>query len=64
MQTLSAVFEFLQFGSVDNLQISAMDLKGLAWIGNLYEKFEAMCLEVEEVMYQVNTLFCCLANYI
>lgn len=29
-----------------------MDLKGLAWIGNIYEKFEAMCLEVEEVVYQ------------
>lgn len=29
-----------------------MDLKGLAWIGNIYEKFEAMCLEMEEVMYQ------------
>lgn len=41
-----------------------MDLKGLAWIGNIYEKFEAMCLEVEEVMYQVNTRFCCLVNYI
>ncbi|XP_071907135.1 uncharacterized protein [Coffea arabica] len=29
-----------------------MDLKGLAWIGNIYDKFEAMCLEMEEVMYE------------
>lgn len=29
-----------------------MDFKGLTWVGNIYQKFEAMCLEVEEVMYQ------------
>ncbi|GLT30217.1 hypothetical protein SLA2020_050310 [Shorea laevis] len=29
-----------------------MDLKGITWVGNVYQKFEAMCLEVEEVMYQ------------
>ncbi|GAB4824899.1 hypothetical protein Ancab_007770 [Ancistrocladus abbreviatus] len=29
-----------------------MDLKGIAWVGNMYEKFEAMCVEVEETMYQ------------
>ncbi|XP_022864711.1 uncharacterized protein LOC111384634 isoform X2 [Olea europaea var. sylvestris] len=29
-----------------------MDFKGLAWADNVYEKFEAMCLEVEEVMRQ------------
>ncbi|XP_044502761.1 uncharacterized protein LOC123223590 isoform X2 [Mangifera indica] len=29
-----------------------MDLKGIAWVGHVYQKFEAMCLEVEEVMYQ------------
>ncbi|GAA0143603.1 hypothetical protein LIER_04249 [Lithospermum erythrorhizon] len=29
-----------------------MDLKGITWPGNIYQKFEAMCLEVEEVMYQ------------
>ncbi|XP_048232458.1 uncharacterized protein LOC8264205 isoform X3 [Ricinus communis] len=29
-----------------------MDLKGISWVGNIYQKFEAMCLEVEEVMYQ------------
>ena len=35
-----------------------MDLKGLAWIGNIYDKFEAMCLEMEEVMYEVDVLTC------
>ncbi|KAG2712513.1 hypothetical protein I3760_04G130200 [Carya illinoinensis] len=30
----------------------AMDVKGITWVGNIYQKFEAMCLEVEEVMYQ------------
>ncbi|PON35358.1 hypothetical protein PanWU01x14_336910 [Parasponia andersonii] len=29
-----------------------MDVKGITWVGNVYEKFEAMCLEVEEIMYQ------------
>ncbi|KAI3465832.1 hypothetical protein Pfo_022495 [Paulownia fortunei] len=29
-----------------------MDFKGITWAGNIYQKFEAMCLEVEEVMYQ------------
>ncbi|KAL7087007.1 hypothetical protein ACP275_13G038700 [Erythranthe tilingii] len=29
-----------------------MDFKGITWAGNIYEKFEAMCLEVEEVMYE------------
>lgn len=29
-----------------------MDVKGITWVGNVYQKFEAMCLEVEEVMYQ------------
>lgn len=29
-----------------------MSFKGIAWAGNVYEKFEAMCLEVEEAMYQ------------
>ncbi|XP_073124205.1 uncharacterized protein [Henckelia pumila] len=29
-----------------------MDFKGVAWAGEVYQKFEAMCLEVEEVMYQ------------
>ncbi|XP_073026987.1 uncharacterized protein [Primulina eburnea] len=29
-----------------------MDFKGVAWAGDVYQKFEAMCSEVEEVMYQ------------
>lgn len=29
-----------------------MDLKGITWVGHVYQKFEAMCLEVEEIMYQ------------
>ncbi|XP_022863549.1 uncharacterized protein LOC111383652 isoform X2 [Olea europaea var. sylvestris] len=29
-----------------------MDFKGIAWAGNIYQKFEAMCLDVEEVMVQ------------
>ncbi|KAL8461128.1 hypothetical protein ACS0TY_031758 [Phlomoides rotata] len=29
-----------------------MDFKGIAWAGNIYQKFEDMCLEVEEVMYE------------
>ncbi|XVE86359.1 hypothetical protein DITRI_Ditri18aG0028800 [Diplodiscus trichospermus] len=29
-----------------------MDLKGRTWVGHVYQKFEAMCLEVEEVMCQ------------
>nr|XP_016437965.1 PREDICTED: uncharacterized protein LOC107763969 isoform X1 [Nicotiana tabacum]XP_016437966.1 PREDICTED: uncharacterized protein LOC107763969 isoform X1 [Nicotiana tabacum]XP_016437967.1 PREDICTED: uncharacterized protein LOC107763969 isoform X1 [Nicotiana tabacum]XP_016437968.1 PREDICTED: uncharacterized protein LOC107763969 isoform X1 [Nicotiana tabacum]XP_016437969.1 PREDICTED: uncharacterized protein LOC107763969 isoform X1 [Nicotiana tabacum] len=29
-----------------------MDMKGISWVGNIYHKFEAMCLEMEEVMYQ------------
>ncbi|KAL0328261.1 UNVERIFIED_CONTAM: hypothetical protein Scaly_2258700 [Sesamum calycinum] len=33
-----------------------MDFKGITWAGNMYQKFEAMCLEVEEVMYQAISL--------
>ncbi|KAM7274537.1 hypothetical protein ACFE04_016403 [Oxalis oulophora] len=29
-----------------------MDLQGITWVGHMYQKFETMCLEVEEVMYQ------------
>ncbi|XP_043805875.1 uncharacterized protein LOC110629977 isoform X2 [Manihot esculenta] len=29
-----------------------MDMKGISWVGNVYQKFEAMCLEVEENIYQ------------
>ena len=36
-----------------DLQSFIMDVKGITWVGNVYQKFEAMCLEVEEVMYQV-----------
>ena len=31
-----------------------LSFKGITWAGNVYQKFEAMCLEVEEAMYQVN----------
>lgn len=34
-----------------------MDFKGIKWVGNVYQKFEAMCLEVEEIIVQVNALF-------
>lgn len=30
-----------------------MDVKGIAWVGRLYEKFETMCLEVEDIICQV-----------
>ncbi|KAE9592981.1 hypothetical protein Lalb_Chr19g0134931 [Lupinus albus] len=29
-----------------------MDLKGITWVGNLYHKFESMCLEAEDMIYQ------------
>ncbi|XP_022857180.1 uncharacterized protein LOC111378242 [Olea europaea var. sylvestris] len=29
-----------------------MEFKGITWAGNIYQKFEAMCLEVEDVMVQ------------
>lgn len=32
--------------------MESMDFKGIAWVGNIYQKFEAMCLEVEEAMTQ------------
>ncbi|KAK1412343.1 hypothetical protein QVD17_33515 [Tagetes erecta] len=32
--------------------MDSMDLKGIAWVGHIYQKFEAMCLEVEEAMCQ------------
>ncbi|KAK3446148.1 hypothetical protein EUGRSUZ_A01904 [Eucalyptus grandis] len=34
-----------------------MDVKGITWVGNIYQKFEAMCLEVEEIMYQDTVKF-------
>ncbi|KAG6604766.1 hypothetical protein SDJN03_02083, partial [Cucurbita argyrosperma subsp. sororia] len=29
-----------------------MDAKGIAWVGRLYQKFETMCLEVEDIICQ------------
>ncbi|KAK7257372.1 hypothetical protein RIF29_31301 [Crotalaria pallida] len=29
-----------------------MDVKGITWVGNLYQKFENMCLEAQDVIYQ------------
>ncbi|XP_059663231.1 uncharacterized protein LOC132308947 [Cornus florida] len=29
-----------------------MEFKGITWVGGIYQKFEAMCLEAEEIMYQ------------
>ncbi|KAF8108721.1 hypothetical protein N665_0104s0045 [Sinapis alba] len=29
-----------------------MDFKGITWVENVYQKFEAMCLEVEEIIVQ------------
>ncbi|GAB2274736.1 hypothetical protein Dimus_009508 [Dionaea muscipula] len=29
-----------------------MDLKGVSWVENMYQKFEAMCMEVEESMFE------------
>ncbi|KAK4714423.1 hypothetical protein R3W88_020330 [Solanum pinnatisectum] len=29
-----------------------MDLKSISWVGNIYQKFETICLEMEEAMYQ------------
>lgn len=34
-----------------------MDVKGVTWVGCVYEKFESMCLEVEENMYQDTVKF-------
>lgn len=34
------------------VKVRTMDFKGISWAGNIYQKFETMCLEVEEVMYQ------------
>lgn len=29
-----------------------MDVKGINWVGNMYQKFENMCLEAEDIMYE------------
>ncbi|XP_068304735.1 uncharacterized protein [Pyrus communis] len=34
-----------------------MDVKGVTWVGGVYQKFETMCLEVEEDMYQDTVKF-------
>ncbi|KAF8053358.1 hypothetical protein N665_1425s0010 [Sinapis alba] len=34
-----------------------MGFKGIAWVGNVYHKFEAMCLEVEELIVQDTTKY-------
>ncbi|CAN4075463.1 unnamed protein product [Withania somnifera] len=34
-----------------------MDMKGISWVGDIYQKFEAMCLEMEEAMYQDTTRY-------
>jgi hypothetical protein len=31
----------------------AMDVKGINWVGDMYQKFENMCLEAEDMMYEV-----------
>ncbi|XP_043699130.1 uncharacterized protein LOC122649931 [Telopea speciosissima] len=31
--------------------------KGITWVGNLYQKFEAMCLEVEDIVCQETTKY-------
>ncbi|KAF6136825.1 hypothetical protein GIB67_030110 [Kingdonia uniflora] len=45
-------FKYCSFGG--EIFVSAMDLKykSIAWVGNVYQKFEAMCLEVEDIMCQ------------
>ncbi|XP_048440078.1 uncharacterized protein LOC103945431 isoform X2 [Pyrus x bretschneideri] len=35
----------------------SMDVKGVTWVGGVYQKFETMCLEVEEDMYQDTVKF-------
>ncbi|KMT01823.1 hypothetical protein BVRB_9g210150 [Beta vulgaris subsp. vulgaris] len=29
-----------------------MDFKGVSWVGDVYQKFEAMCVEAEEIIYE------------
>ncbi|KAL6134133.1 hypothetical protein ACLB2K_066366 [Fragaria x ananassa] len=35
----------------------SMDVKGITWVGCVYEKFESMCLEVEANMYEDTVKF-------
>ena len=34
-----------------------MDLKhkGISWVGNMFQKFEAVCLEVDNIINQVSS---------
>ncbi|KAL8140423.1 hypothetical protein V2J09_006444 [Rumex salicifolius] len=32
--------------------MTTMDVKAISWVGDMYQKFEAMCVEVEENVYQ------------
>ncbi|KAL5055072.1 hypothetical protein RYX36_035754 [Vicia faba] len=32
--------------------MTTMDVKGMNWVGNMYQKFENMCLEAEDLMYE------------
>ncbi|XP_074345730.1 uncharacterized protein LOC141684589 isoform X1 [Apium graveolens] len=37
-------------GSLGKKYISMMDFRGASWVGDIYQKFEAMCMEVEETI--------------
>lgn len=41
-------------GSISLFRLSfiTMDLKGIAWVAHMYQKFENICFEVEEIMYE------------
>jgi hypothetical protein len=38
--------------------MSTMDLnhKGITWVGNLYQKFEAVCQEVDDIVSKVSSI--------
>ncbi|XP_058219606.1 uncharacterized protein LOC131330135 isoform X5 [Rhododendron vialii] len=40
-----------------NQYMFIMDSKGITWVGNVYQKFEAMCLELEEAVCQDTVKF-------
>ncbi|KAG5545151.1 hypothetical protein RHGRI_017578 [Rhododendron griersonianum] len=40
-----------------NQYMFIMDSKGINWVGNVYQKFEAMCLELEEAVCQDTVKF-------
>ncbi|KAJ4975627.1 hypothetical protein NE237_000733 [Protea cynaroides] len=35
--------------------MSTLECKGITWVGNLYQKFEAICLEVEDIVCEETT---------